>query len=308
MKLSSTHSLHLLTALLLPAPFALMGISQCCSNPDQCEDNDGDDWTEAQGDCNDADASINPSAVELCNGIDENCDGSIDEGTTVDGYYDADGDGVGSGDLMTVCSDVPVASKGGDCNDADGTIYPGAMDSCEDGIDQDCSGSDAVCGSSSEVAFTDTTGDDVSSSAVYDLFAYNTLSSTDYISFAISGSSVYDGAWCAENAAWYQQQYLTYYNTSGYSLNSGSWNKWYRVEGGSWAGPTTAEYTNYYGPYCDGFTYSWCSEWGINGMYNGIMPARTDGYGESFAGNWSYGDNWKVEIRVGSDRMSVCGF
>ncbi len=43
-------------------------------------DNDGDGFSPAQGDCNDEDPAIYPGAAELCNGIDDNCDGDIDEG------------------------------------------------------------------------------------------------------------------------------------------------------------------------------------------------------------------------------------
>ena len=42
-------------------------------------DNDGDGWTTAAGDCNDYNASINPGAAEVCNGIDDNCNGTTDE-------------------------------------------------------------------------------------------------------------------------------------------------------------------------------------------------------------------------------------
>ncbi len=84
-------------------------------------------------DCNDKDAGINPGAAEICDGIDNNCDGQIDEGTIP---TDADGDGyyaVGS------CGGSPFTD---DCNDADGTINPGALDIPYDGVDQDCSGAD----------------------------------------------------------------------------------------------------------------------------------------------------------------------
>ena len=56
-------------------------------------DGDGDGFIE--DDCNDADASVNPGVVELCDGIDNNCDGQIDEDVTSTWYTDGDGDGYG---------------------------------------------------------------------------------------------------------------------------------------------------------------------------------------------------------------------
>ncbi len=84
-------------------------------------------------DCNDNDANINPGAAEICDGVDNNCDGQIDEGVLP---TDADGDGyyaIGS------CGDPAYTD---DCNDADVTINPGALDIPFDGIDQDCNGAD----------------------------------------------------------------------------------------------------------------------------------------------------------------------
>jgi hypothetical protein len=60
-------------------------------------------------------------------------------------YIDQDGDGYGDQPILS-CTDVPGAVEmGGDCNDADTSINPGAIEICEDGIDQDCSGADKNC-------------------------------------------------------------------------------------------------------------------------------------------------------------------
>ncbi|KAB2834123.1 MAG: hypothetical protein F9K48_06920, partial [Candidatus Brocadia sp.] len=70
--------------------------------PDGCDsDKDGDTYTSAGGDCNDLDAAVHPFATEICDGVDNNCDGQIDENVKTTYYRDADGDGYGDPNTIT---------------------------------------------------------------------------------------------------------------------------------------------------------------------------------------------------------------
>jgi len=85
-------------------------------------DDDEDGLTENEGDCDDTDDDIYPGAPEIYNGLDDDCDGTVDEGTA---GYDNDGDG--------------WSYVEGDCDDADTTVYPGAPEA-PDAVDNDCDG------------------------------------------------------------------------------------------------------------------------------------------------------------------------
>lgn len=95
-------------------------------------------------DCNDANAAINPGAAEICNGLDENCNGDIDEGLTLDTWYaDADGDTYGDATVsVSTCDGAPAGyiADNTDCNDADAAINPAATEICGNGIDDNCDG------------------------------------------------------------------------------------------------------------------------------------------------------------------------
>ena len=94
------------------------------------------------GDCNDNNKAINPGAKELCNYVDDNCDGYIDEGFTKQYYYkDLDNDGHGGGTATkALCAAPPgYVAKSGDCNDFNKQIHPGAPEQCND-ADDDCNG------------------------------------------------------------------------------------------------------------------------------------------------------------------------
>ncbi|MFZ9915633.1 MAG: putative metal-binding motif-containing protein, partial [Phycisphaerales bacterium] len=95
-------------------------------------------------DCDDSRNTAYPGAPELCNGFDDDCDGSADDGLSFSNYYaDADGDGYGSSSATAVSSCTAVAgsvTNNSDCDDADSAIKPGATEVC-DTKDNDCDGS-----------------------------------------------------------------------------------------------------------------------------------------------------------------------
>ncbi|TNE91569.1 MAG: hypothetical protein EP330_05020 [Deltaproteobacteria bacterium] len=110
-----------------------------------CED-PGTGFVQVDGDCVDSDALAFPGADEDCNSRDDDCDGATDEGLPTQSYYgDADGDGWG-GALIQACGPgAAVSGLSGDCDDNDPTVFPSALDLCEDGIDANCDGTDPIC-------------------------------------------------------------------------------------------------------------------------------------------------------------------
>lgn len=118
--------------------------------PESCPDLDGDGICvqNAAGeelDCDDEDPDTFKNAPELCDGIDNDCDGQVDDGVeTWLLYADHDGDGYGSGEKEETCSKVGFANEAGDCNDSDPDIHPGADDPSGDSIDQNCDDGMAV--------------------------------------------------------------------------------------------------------------------------------------------------------------------
>jgi len=116
-------------------------------------------------DCNDARRDIKPGASEVCNGLDDDCSGEIDEGVAVDGYVDRDFDGYGPAEPPLADGGVDAgaldageldggaatarlrgcpgargfAQLAGDCNDANAAQNPGLLEAC-DLLDNDCDG------------------------------------------------------------------------------------------------------------------------------------------------------------------------
>ena len=88
------------------------------------------------GDCDDKQKFVNPGITEICDGIDNNCDGQIDEGC------DNDGDGYCDAAIPTIGKPANTCPNGGgDCNDDNKAVHPGAVEVCNDNVDNNCDGS-----------------------------------------------------------------------------------------------------------------------------------------------------------------------
>ena len=98
-------------------------------------------YVTVSGDCNDASPTVHPGATEICNGVDDNCNGTVDEGVKLNFYADADGDGYGDTSKLVQACSAPVGdvSDHTDCDDTRATVHPGATEICN-GLDDNCNG------------------------------------------------------------------------------------------------------------------------------------------------------------------------
>ena len=128
---------------------------------------EGVGFAEGAGDCDDGDGNIHPDAEELCDGVDNDCDGDIADGTDGETFYE-DGDGDGYGDpasAFTSCTTpTDAVDNGDDCDDNNNKVYPGATERDGDEVDNDCDGDVDEGGGSDELSFeavwtSDSTGD-----------------------------------------------------------------------------------------------------------------------------------------------------
>ena len=78
-------------------------------------------------DCDDTDAAVHPNATEVCDGIDNDCDGQVDEGLTNTFFADTDGDGFGDPNNTTNACTPPngYVTNNSDCDDNDASSFPG---------------------------------------------------------------------------------------------------------------------------------------------------------------------------------------
>jgi len=136
-------------------PESTKGSGDCDTPVTGFLDEDSDGWGDVEvtrcdlpasaveqgGDCDDSNSAVHPSAPEHCDGVDEDCDGEVDN-SPVDGvasYADLDADGHGAGPADTACPGDDVVSLADDCDDTDPDVHPGVFDDCDD-RDNDCDG------------------------------------------------------------------------------------------------------------------------------------------------------------------------
>jgi hypothetical protein len=136
-------------------------------------DDDGDGFqsgaccngAECGEDCDDARAGSFPGATEVCDGLDQNCDGTADEGLTLEGFVDGDSDGYGAGAPLSACPGTPRFSDvGGDCDDTRRDISPGMPEICDE-IRNDCTAAEPDVGAGAVNWYGDTDGDGFGSAA-----------------------------------------------------------------------------------------------------------------------------------------------
>jgi hypothetical protein len=109
-----------------------------CTNP-------GVGFATMNDDCNDTLNTVYPGALEICDGLDNDCANGIDDGLTfVDYFTDADNDDFGTGLAQSLCQNpgIGFALVNGDCDDTNAAAYPGAMEILNNGVDENCDGTD----------------------------------------------------------------------------------------------------------------------------------------------------------------------
>ena len=120
-------------------------------------DNDHDGYPTPQ-DCDDANPQVHPAALEICNSIDDNCNGQVDEPCRIY-YQDSDLDRYGRADRWIIYHMTPrigYALVAGDCDDSNSWANPGMAENCGSPFDDNC---DGVINEGCSIFYHDSDGD-----------------------------------------------------------------------------------------------------------------------------------------------------
>jgi hypothetical protein len=147
--------------------------ADCAGDDDFDQDADGEGASAFGGeDCDDLDPAVNLLASETCDGVDQDCDGLVDEGVTTAYYVDADGDGYGdpASEHDACAPDPGDLTDDRDCDDTDAAVNPAGTEIAHDGVDEDCDGAADDVLAATETSWTilgEVAGDAIGSGGVW---------------------------------------------------------------------------------------------------------------------------------------------
>ncbi|MCK6521177.1 hypothetical protein L6R49_07020 [Myxococcota bacterium] len=129
----------------LPTYYAdadLDGFGDAATSVETCTPPEG--YISDSSDCDDTNPAVRPSASELCDELDNDCNGEIDDGALDASPYYRDNDADSFGDeneRIDTCAPPPgYADVAEDCDDDRADVFPGALELCNNDVDDDCDG------------------------------------------------------------------------------------------------------------------------------------------------------------------------
>ncbi|MDP2313574.1 MAG: MopE-related protein [Pseudomonadota bacterium] len=154
-------------------------------------------------DCDDTRAEVSPAATETCDGVDQDCDGAIDDDATDAAMLHADADGDGYGDAgasVLGCEAAGYLVDASDCDDTNADTHPGAAEVCDDGVDQDCDGLGCRLSGVLSLSRADVQIDGTTGSQTAPAWVVGDVTGDGRLDLMVSSESRHLGSWAGE--AW----------------------------------------------------------------------------------------------------------